>query len=111
MPISSLEGVVRAFQTAKPCSRPAGKWSGWDSSRTRPAWIGIRDEQFRVGLFPDIERAIARPDEAVEKGIGAYIVHRDYSTSQEINALLAAGQSELFVKAHDVCWRLTIHNR
>lgn len=78
---------------------------------TRPAWIGISDEQFRVGLFPDIERAIARPDEAVEKGIGAYIVHRDYSTSQEINALLAAGQSELFVKAHDACWRLTIHNR
>jgi hypothetical protein len=78
---------------------------------TRPAWIQISDEQFQVGLFPDIERAITRPDEEVAKSIGAYIVHRDYGTSQEINALLAAGQSELFVAARGGCWRLTLGNR
>ena len=78
---------------------------------TRPAWIRITDEQFQVGLFPDIERAIAQPGQEVAKSSGAYIVHRDYGTSQEINALLRVGQPELFVAARGGCWRLTIRNR
>jgi hypothetical protein len=68
----------------------------------------ISDEQFRVGLFPDIDRAIARPDQEVEKSMGAYIVHRDYTTSQEINAFLDAGHGQFVVEARGGCWRLTI---
>jgi hypothetical protein len=78
---------------------------------TRPAWITITDEQFHVGLFADIDRAVAQPGQEVAKSSGAYIVHRDYGTSQEINALLAAGRPELFVAARGGCWRLRIRNR
>jgi hypothetical protein len=75
----------------------------------RPARIRITDEQFRVGLFQDIERAIARPGEEVDKDMGRYIAHRDYGTSEALNALLDKGESELFVEARGACWRLTIN--
>ena len=69
----------------------------------------ITDEQFRVGLFPDIERAIAQPDHEVEKSMGAYIVHRDYTTSQALNVYIAAGHDQYFVETGGGCWRMTIH--
>ena len=68
----------------------------------------ISTEQFTVGLFSDIAAAIAAPDKEVDKSIGRYIVHRDYQTSQQINAYLDAGHSTFFVDARAGCWRLTI---
>lgn len=68
----------------------------------------ITDEQFRVGLFPDIEKAIARPDQEIEKSMGAYITHRDYTTSQAINAFLDAGHTQFVVEARGGCWQVTI---
>ena len=69
----------------------------------------ITAEQFRVGLFPDIERAIAQPDHDVEKSMGAYIVHRDYTTSQALNTYIGAGHDQYVVETGGGCWRLTIH--
>lgn len=68
----------------------------------------ISPEQFDAGLFPDIAQAIASPGEEVDKSMGAYITHRDYTTSQELNAFLDAGNSVFHVQTRGRCWRLTI---
>jgi hypothetical protein len=69
----------------------------------------ISDMEFTVGLFQDIEAAIKSPGTEVDKAMGAYIIHRDYSTSRQINEYLDAGRSNFFVRAHGACWRMTIH--
>jgi hypothetical protein len=71
----------------------------------------IKDEEFRVGLFQDIERAIASPGHEVNKSMGAYISHRDYTTSREINTYLAAGHSSFVVRARGACWDMRIEKQ
>ena len=68
----------------------------------------IVDAQFDVGLFQDIAEALETPGEEVDKSMGAYVTHRDYTTSREINDFLAAGNSVFFVEARGRCWRLTV---
>jgi hypothetical protein len=68
----------------------------------------ISDAELTFGLFPDIEAAIERPGREVDKSMGAYITHRDYSTSRLINEYLDAGHSILFVRARGACWQITI---
>lgn len=43
--------------------------------------------EITVGLFPDIEKALANPGTPVEQS-GRYIRHRDYRTSEKINEFL-----------------------
>jgi hypothetical protein len=69
----------------------------------------VADAQFDVGLFQDIAQAIASPGEEVDKEMGAYVTHRDYTTSREINEFLDAGNSVFFVQARSRCWRLTVN--
>ena len=71
--------------------------------------VAIAQEQFDVGLFSDIAEAIASPGHEVDKSMGAYIMHRDYTTSQELNRLLEAGNTTFHVRTRGVCWKLTIH--
>ena len=68
----------------------------------------ISDAEFTSGLFQDIESAIARPETRIDKSMGAYITHRDFATSRQINEYLDAGHSTFFVRARGACWRLTI---
>jgi hypothetical protein len=68
----------------------------------------ITDMEFTVGLFADIEAAIAKPGVDVDKSIGSYIVHNDYTTSQQINDYLAGDRSTFFVRARSRCWQMTI---
>jgi hypothetical protein len=68
----------------------------------------IVDAQFDVGLFQDIAKALETPGEEVDKSMGAYVTHRDYTTSREINDFLDAGNSVFFVEARGRCWRLTV---
>lgn len=69
----------------------------------------ISSEEFTVGLFQDIEKAIAAPGTEVNKGMGSYVIHRDYTTSREINAYVDAGNSSFVVETGGKCWRLTIN--
>ena len=69
--------------------------------------IDITEEQFQVGLFPDIEKAIAAPGTEVDKD-GSYIIHRDYTTSQQLDARIDAGDRILTIRTRGTCWRLTI---
>jgi hypothetical protein len=68
----------------------------------------ISDDQFTVGLFPDIERAIAMPGTDVDKSMGSYITHREYRTSAQINEWIDGGHDQFSVRARGACWRLTI---
>ena len=68
----------------------------------------ISDEEFRVGLFQDMEKAIDHPGEAIDKG-PEYITHRDYDTSRQVNAFLADRQHrEFLVVGKQGCWHMTI---
>lgn len=69
----------------------------------------ISTDEFEVGLFQDIEKAIAAPDTEVNKSMGSYITHSDYSTSRQINEFIDAGNSSFFVETRGTCWRLTIN--
>jgi len=69
----------------------------------------ISDAELRFGLFPDIDAAIGSPGAEVDKSMGAYITHRDYTTSRQINEYVDAGHRVFFVRAREACWRLTIH--
>ena len=64
--------------------------AGSPADTTRPVF-DIAEEEFRVGLFQDLERAIANPGEAVDASMGGYIVHRDFTTSERLNAFLEQG--------------------
>jgi hypothetical protein len=68
----------------------------------------ISAEELKSGLFPDIEKAIATPLTEVDKSMGSYVTHRDYSTSRQLNAYLDAGHSAFFVETGGVCWHLKI---
>jgi len=57
----------------------------------------ISPMEFRVGLFADIEEALAAPGTEVRYR-GPYLRHSDYSTSQAINAFLASGGTEFFIE-------------
>jgi hypothetical protein len=69
----------------------------------------ISDMEFKVGLFPDIEKAIASPGTEIDKSIGTYITHRDYDTSRRLNEFLADERDATFyVERGGQCWKLTI---
>jgi hypothetical protein len=70
--------------------------------------FSISDAEFTFGLFPDVEGAIENPGTEVDKSAVAYITHRDYTTSRQINEYLDGGHSIFFVRARDACWRMTI---
>lgn len=68
----------------------------------------ISDEEFRVGLFQDIEQAIDHPGEEIDKG-GGYVIHRDYDTSRQLNAFLSDREHrEFLVDGKHGCWHMTI---
>jgi hypothetical protein len=71
----------------------------------------ISDQEFRVGLFHDIEQAIAHPGEEADFN-GSYITHRDYNTSRLLNDFLAdRAHREFLVDGRGGCWRLRIEHR
>ena len=69
--------------------------------------FSIADDEFAYGLFPDIERAIAKPGERVHLS-GSYFPYPGYTTSKRLNEFLATGATRYFVKAHGRCWLMTI---
>lgn len=68
----------------------------------------IEPMQFTVGLFPDIERAIATPGTEVEKDWTGYIIHDDYDTSQKLNAFLETGAARFYIRYDNQIFEITI---
>ena len=59
--------------------------------------VTIIEMQFTVGLFRDIEQAIRNPGQEFDKA-GKYILHGDYTTSQELNAALGENVEQFYVE-------------
>lgn len=68
----------------------------------------IAEPEMASGIFPDIERAVASPGTEVEKSMGRYIVHRDYTTSARLNALLDSGARAFVVRYRGAAYRIEI---
>ena len=66
--------------------------------------------QFRVGLFSDIEKATDNPGEEFDKA-GKYIIHSDYTTSQDLNAFLDAETKTFYVERRGEIYEMTITER
>lgn len=59
--------------------------------------FNISKDEFRFGLFQDIDEAIAKPGTEVHFH-GKYITHRDFDTSRRLNEHLDAGNRTFIVK-------------
>ena len=72
----------------------------------------ISPEEFRVGLFSDIRKALDRPGEEVPKDTSPYIVHRDFSNSEKFNAFLdGRTDTVFFLEADGATWRVVVDYR
>jgi hypothetical protein len=60
------------------------------------------------GVLPDVEKAIAKPGEEIDKYTDGYLIHRDYSTSARLNAYLATGKTQFYVRYLGQTYELTI---
>lgn len=63
--------------------------------------------ELRVGLFQDLKEAMDNPGEPVERR-GRYVRHRDYSTSEELNAFLETKPEEFGVQVGDRKWHMLL---
>jgi hypothetical protein len=71
------------------------------------AVFSITRNEFRFGLFKDIEEAIAKPGIEVRFS-GKYITHRDFDTSRKLNEYLAAGNRSFVVKSEKGMFLLSV---
>jgi hypothetical protein len=69
--------------------------------------FSITKDEFRFGLFQDIEEAIAKPGIEVHF-YGKYITHRDFDTSRKLNEYLAAGNRSFVVKTEKGMFLLSV---
>ena len=69
--------------------------------------FAISRDEFRFGLFHDIEEAIKKPGEEIHFW-GNYIRHRDFDTSERLNKYLAAGNTGFYVTTEGKTYLLKI---
>ncbi len=68
----------------------------------------IAEAELASGIFPDIERALRSPGAEIDKSMGKYVVHRDYSNSDKLNAYLSAGGRNFLVRYRRQTYRVEI---
>jgi hypothetical protein len=73
----------------------------------KEALFSIAKGEMESGIFPDIEKAIARPGEEIDKTVD-YATHRDYSTSARLNKFLQNGNTRFYVEHLGETYELTI---
>jgi hypothetical protein len=100
--LEAIDALEQAGYYARPAQLVATRLSPTDveqrrSRRTLTPLFRITEMEFRVGLFPDIERAIASPGTEVAYR-GPYLRHTDYTTSEALNTALEGGARDFFVE-------------
>lgn len=71
----------------------------------------ISDQEFEVGIFPDIDAAIGSPGLKVDKDMGHYVTHRDFETSAKLNEFLDTGATTFLVRARGRVWEISIDRK
>ena len=69
--------------------------------------IEIPVGELQSGVFPDIERSLAKPGTAVDKS-GRYIINRDYRNSAKLNAMTKADVRTFWVKYRGEMYEMVI---
>jgi hypothetical protein len=91
--------------TSVPCDTGNGRG---DASSTTDALFVISEEEFKVGLFQDINAAIANPGEQVDKD-SDYVLHSSFDTSRRLNEYLASQEHTTFVvQRGQSCWQMRV---
>lgn len=67
----------------------------------------VEEPEMASGIFPDIERAIAKPGAEINRS-GRYLIHRDYTTSARLNTHLDGGGREFVVRFRGGTYRIEI---
>lgn len=107
--LEAIEGMQRLGLYPKPSTLVVSRVSRSDAGT--PLFV-ISPEEFRVGLFSDIRKALDRPGEEVEKDTSPYIVHRDFGTSEKLNAFLDGRTDAVFyLEADAATWRVVVDYR
>ncbi|MDP6707000.1 MAG: hypothetical protein QF893_11705 [Alphaproteobacteria bacterium] len=87
----------------------ARRLSGSEAEAARSAGaIVIPDGEMQSGVFPDIEKAVAAPGQAIDKSMGKYVTHHDYVNSAKLNARIAAGDTKILIVYRGAVFELTI---
>ena len=68
----------------------------------------IPAERFRVGLFSDIAKAIAKPGQEVKTGTGTYLKYHDDTTGPLLKSWRRAGNDRFAVRTGDRLYLLEI---
>ena len=106
--LEAIRGMQRLGLYPKPSTMVATRAA---TATTGAPVFTITDQEFLVGIFNDIREAIDRPGEEIEKA-GAYVIHRDFDTSRQINQYLADRKdTEFFVQADGTLWRIVVDYR
>lgn len=71
----------------------------------------VAEAELASGIFPDIERALQNPGAEIDKSMGKYVIHRDYSNSEKLNAFLSGGGHEFLVRYRSQIYRVEIRYR
>ena len=93
--------------TLKPPQLVAYRLGSGKAKTVQPLFT-ITEMEFKVGLFPDIEQALAVPGNEIEKSMGQYIVHRDYTTSRRLNEFLDSGGKTFYVERSGTIYELRL---
>ena len=70
----------------------------------------IDPQELRVGLFPDIQQALPHPGKPVPHS-GHYVRHRDFTTSEELNAFLKTEPEGYGLRIGGHSWHIRISPR
>jgi len=100
--LEAIDALERAGYYARPpqlvaTPLPPAEVAARRARKTLTPLFTITAMEFRVGLFPDIEQAIASPGTEIRYH-GPYLRHTDFTTSDALNALLASGAQDFFVE-------------
>jgi hypothetical protein len=100
--LDAIDALEQAGYYARPAQLVATLLSREETAARRAQGtlaplFSISAMEFRVGLFPDIERATAAPGTEVRYA-GPYLRHSEFKTSDAINAAIAAGTHQFFVE-------------
>jgi hypothetical protein len=74
----------------------------------KDALFSIARDEMRSGIFPDIEKAVAKPGEEIDHDDDVYYIHRDYTTTVRLNAFLKTGKTRFYVRYLGETYELTI---
>jgi hypothetical protein len=107
--LDAIDGMQRLGLYPKPSTLVV---SPVERSQVGTPLVAISAEEFRVGLFSDIRKALDRPGEEVGKDTSPYIVHREFDTSRQINAFLdGRTDTVFFLEADASFWRVAVDYR